>query len=166
LGRGELRTDRFLSSPYCGTTHPSLDSTSPMPSMSCVASIPSFLLSNRPLCTDRNSERFLLTVQKSNLIDRGPGYVTVEFQTGPNLFSYEYSVACYEQNTEIPTDDCGAVASAGLKPLGVSSGNLPRLHSKVCCSHGTLSQSQFETHTSTCVHALSFSLSLTLPIPF
>ena len=58
--------------------------------------------------------------------------VTVSFSSGPNLVSYDYTVACYAQDPAVPTTDCGAVAAAGTAPVVTPvTGTLPRGYAEV-----------------------------------
>ena len=58
--------------------------------------------------------------------------VTVSFSSGPNLVSYDYTVACYAQDPAVPTTDCGAVAAAGTDPVVTPvTGTLPRGYAEV-----------------------------------
>jgi len=58
--------------------------------------------------------------------------VTVSFSTGPNLVSYDYTIACYATNDAVPTTDCGAVAAAGIAPVVPPiTGTLPRGYAEV-----------------------------------
>jgi hypothetical protein len=66
----------------------------------------------------------LLAIQKPNVTDAGEGYATVEFKSGPTVFPGDYEVACFEQNTALPTNSCDIVA--GLEPAGTTNGTLPK----------------------------------------
>ena len=58
--------------------------------------------------------------------------VTVSFSSGPNLVSYDYTVACYAQDPAVPTTDCGAVAAEGTAPVVTPvTGTLPRGYAEV-----------------------------------
>ena len=83
-----------------------------------------------PIDSLTGEERIALTVQKPKLTV-GVGSAEVTWTTGPNAFSYDYTVSCYPQDVTIPTDNCQAVESSDLVPLAVMTGTLPRLYSKV-----------------------------------
>jgi hypothetical protein len=51
----------------------------------------------------------------------------VGFRTGPNGFSFDYTVACYAQGTV----DCGRVLGGATAPIDSVSGALPRGYSSV-----------------------------------
>ncbi len=58
--------------------------------------------------------------------------VTVSFSSGPNLVSYDYTVACYAQDPAVPTTDCGAVDAEGTAPVVTPvTGTLPRGYAEV-----------------------------------
>ena len=58
--------------------------------------------------------------------------MTVSFSSGPNLVSYDYTVACYAQDPAVPTTDCGAVAAEGTAPVVTPvTGTLPRGYAEV-----------------------------------
>ncbi len=78
----------------------------------------------------RTEDRIALAVRKPSLTT-GVGNAEVTWITGPNVVSYDYTVTCYTQDVTIPTDDCQAVESAGLVPLFVETGTLPRLYSEM-----------------------------------
>ncbi len=49
------------------------------------------------------------------------------FRTGPNGFSFDYTVACYDADTV----DCGGVLGGDAVPIDSVSGPLPRDYSSV-----------------------------------
>ena len=53
--------------------------------------------------------------------------VTVGFKTGPNGFSFDYTVACYAQDTV----NCGGVLGGTTAPIDSVSGPLPPDYSSV-----------------------------------
>ena len=78
-----------------------------------------------------DSDRMLLALRKPVASPTQDG-VTVSFSSGPNLVSYDYTVACYAQDPAVPTTDCGAVAAAGTDPVVTPvTGTLPRGYAEV-----------------------------------
>ena len=78
-----------------------------------------------------DSDRMLLALRKPVASPTQDG-VTVSFSSGPNLVSYDYTVACYAQDPAVPTTDCGAVAAAGTAPVVTPvTGTLPRGYAEV-----------------------------------
>ena len=53
--------------------------------------------------------------------------LNVGFRTGPNAFSFDYTVACYDADTV----DCGGVLGGDAVPIDSASGPLPRDYSSV-----------------------------------
>jgi hypothetical protein len=53
--------------------------------------------------------------------------LNVGFRTGPNGFNFDYTVACYAQDTV----DCDAVLGSDVTPIDSASGPLPRDYSNV-----------------------------------
>jgi hypothetical protein len=75
--------------------------------------------------------RLLLAIQKPTITDVGGTHVTVEFNTGPNVVTYDFTVSCYKQDLSLPTNDCGAIENSDPTPLGSLSGTLPTNYSNV-----------------------------------
>lgn len=75
-------------------------------------------------------DRIALAVVKPAMTT-GTGSAEITWTTGPNVFSYDFTVTCYQQDVTVPTDNCGAVELSGLVPIAVETGTLPRLYSKV-----------------------------------
>ena len=79
-----------------------------------------------------DSDRMLLALRKPVASPVQDNVVTVSFSSGPNLVSYDYTVACYAQDPAVPTTDCGAVAAAGTDPVVTPvTGTLPRGYAEV-----------------------------------
>jgi hypothetical protein len=54
--------------------------------------------------------------------------VTVGFKTGPNGFSFDYTIACYDPADNV---DCGDILAGNAQPTDTTSGELPREYSEV-----------------------------------
>ena len=67
---------------------------------------------------DSSSDRTLFALRNPVTSPVEDNAVTVSFNSGPNpVVQYDYTVACYARNENLPTTDCGAVEAAGIAPI-------------------------------------------------
>jgi hypothetical protein len=80
-------------------------------------------------CAAEEEARLLVAVTKPKITAVGDGFATVTFNSGPNLFSNDYTVSCYTRNLDTPTTSCSAVST--LDPAGSVDGKTPKVYGKL-----------------------------------